>query len=438
MKKLLRRVFSSIVILLIMGIIAAIFIQLPLRQHIWNAGLLTQTPSAHYTSPIIVAHSTQQNENNTSPTESHTPTVTPSVSTHSGAISKGSASGTLSGTSSGPTNTTIPSTIPHAVGAHLVNAQGQPLVLHGAQIESSFINPTSWFSGNMPTTLFTETLFITMAQGWNMNAVRLPLSNWIYARDSINYVNQLDVVVQRANAAGLYVILDLHDNAKSGSPYGTNVPFPKTEDITFWRTIAGHFQSNPMVMFDVFNEPQSNGWQAWLHGGGTVDGATIVGMQDLVNAIRSVGARQIVIVEPGLGAVWYGITGYLINDANVMYSLHIYSGIASSAQSLDNAWSSLLNHYPIFYGEWGAIVNTYTPVQCGTIPHAQADQIVTNFLNYMASRNANWTAWEFTPYHLIQDYTTFTPTTLDIPWTCGDTTSHAGMGTIVRNFLTGK
>jgi len=271
-----------------------------------------------------------------------------------------------------------------------------------------------------------------------MNVVRLPLSNWIYARDPINYVNQLDVVVQRANAAGLYVILDLHDNAKSGSPYGANVPYPKAEDVTFWHAIAAHFQSNPMVMFDVFNEPQSNGWQAWLHGGGTLDGATIVGMQDLVNVVRSVGARQIVIVEPGLGAVWYGISGYMINDSNIMYSLHIYSGIASSAQSLDNAWSSLLNHYPIYYGEWGAIVNTYTPVQCSTLPHTQADQIVTNFMNYMASRNANWTAWEFTPYHLIQDYTTFTPTTLDIPWTCGDTTSHAGMGTLVRNFLTQK
>jgi hypothetical protein len=60
---------------------------------------------------------------------------------------------------------------------------------------------------------------------------------------------------------------------------------------------------------------------------------------------------------------------------------------------------------------------------------------VNAFLNYMASRNASWTAWEFTPYHLIQDYSTFTPTTLDMPWTCGDINSRAGMGTLVKQFL---
>ena len=37
--------------------------------------------------------------------------------------------------------------------------------------------------------------------------------------------------------------------------------------------------------------------------------------------------------------------------------------------------------------------------------------------------------------HIIQDYTDFTPTTLDIPWCCGDQSSHAGMGSIVKQFL---
>jgi hypothetical protein len=58
------------------------------------------------------------------------------------------------------------------------------------------------------------------------------------------------------------------------------------------------------------------------------------------------------------------------------------------------------------------------------------------FLNYMAMRHANWTAWSFTPNHLILDFNSFTPTTLDIPWTCGDSTSKAGMGTLVKQFLT--
>lgn len=438
MKKLLRRRLVYIIILIAICTNAIIFKLLPQYQSAWNSGSNTPVPSIQQKSFMISSQSMGQQGKNTPSTTSNTATATPTAVAQPIADPGSTSSGAIPSASTSLANMTIPPNIPHAVGAQLVDALGHPLILRGAHIESSFIHPADWFSGILPTSTLTSTLFSTMAQGWNMNVVRLPLSNWIYAQDPVNFVSQLDVVVQRANAAGLYVILDLHDNAKSGSPYGANVPFPKTEDVTFWHAIAAHFQSNPMVMFDVFNEPQSNGWQAWLHGGGTYDNATIVGMQDLVNAVRSVGAKQVVIVEPGLGAVWYGISGYLINDPNIMYSMHIYSGIASSAQALDNTWSSILNHYPVFYGEWGAIVNTYTPVQCSTIPPAQADQIVNNFMTYMASRNISWTAWEFTPYHLIQNDTTFTPTTLDIPWTCGDTTSHAGMGTLVKNFLTGQ
>jgi hypothetical protein len=54
----------------------------------------------------------------------------------------------------------------------------------------------------------------------------------------------------------------------------------------------------------------------------------------------------------------------------------------------------------------------------------------------MDSRHANWSAWDFSPPHLIQDYTTFTPTSLDVPWTCGDTNVVAGMGQIVKQHLT--
>src|SRR5260221_14787473 len=71
-----------------------------------------------------------------------------------------------------------------------------------------------------------------------------------------DYMSKLDQVVQEANAAGLFVVFDLHDTVQSGSPYGTAATLPKTEDIPFWKAIASHYKDNPMVMFDVFNEPK--------------------------------------------------------------------------------------------------------------------------------------------------------------------------------------
>jgi aryl-phospho-beta-D-glucosidase BglC (GH1 family) len=107
-----------------------------------------------------------------------------------------------------------------------------------------------------------------MSQNWHMNAVRIPLSNWIYSADPTNYLKMVDQVVQEANAAGLYTILNLHDDAPSGSPYGTGVDTPKPESIAFWKVFAAHYASNPMVLFDAFNEPMYPDGPTWLNGGG--------------------------------------------------------------------------------------------------------------------------------------------------------------------------
>jgi aryl-phospho-beta-D-glucosidase BglC (GH1 family) len=343
--------------------------------------------------------------------------------------------------------TPVATGMPYVLGTQIIDATGHPLILHGAQIESPFNYIKGWEAGQNPAKVLNPAVFQAMAQDWKMNALRLPLSNWIYGLNPATYLGRLDPIVQEANSAGLYVILDLHDDGQSGSPYGDNVNLPKAESVVFWKAIAVHYKDNPMIMFDVFNEPKATNWQTWLHGGGTQNGATIAGFQDLVDAIRSAGAKQIIVVEPGSAgggspkdAGWATIGNNTVNDPNIVYSLHVYSGIVDTPQQEDTKWGPILNHHPIYYGEWALLSNGYGQVgvaHCQNIPHAQADQIVDAFLSYMNSRHANWTAWEFTPYHLIQNYTSFTPTTLDMPWICGDVNSHAGMGVLVKLFLTG-
>src|SRR5437870_5403432 len=78
----------------------------------------------------------------------------------------------------------------------------------------------------------------------------------------------------RPSKADLYVILNLHDDLKSGSPYGTGAAVPKPETVDFWKTISAHYASNTMVMFELFNEPQYPDANTWLNGGGTVTGST--------------------------------------------------------------------------------------------------------------------------------------------------------------------
>src|SRR5437763_13218670 len=233
--------------------------------------------------------------------------------------------GTANATPTAPASATG---MPRAHGTQLVDAAGYPFVLRGAQIESPFNYIKRWDSGEDPSLLLNSKTFNAM-HDWHMDAMRLPLSNWIYAKDSANYMNKLDQVVQQANAAGLFIVFDLHDDDKAGSPYGKNATYPKVEDLNFWKAIATHYKDNPMVMFDVFNEPKIPNWDAWLHG---VSGTKELGFQDLVNGIRSVGAKQAIVVEPGSsgggaaeGGGWTSFPAdHAINDPNIMYSEHVY------------------------------------------------------------------------------------------------------------------
>ena len=146
--------------------------------------------------------------------------------------------------------------MPYVRGSQIIDGSGHSFILRGAQIESPFNYIKNWESGKRPSVMLNSTVFNVMVHDWKMNILRLPISNWIYAKDTTNYMSQLDQVVQEANTAGLYVVLDLHDNVKSGSPYGDTADMPKAENIPFWQAIATHYKTNPMVMFDVYNEPK--------------------------------------------------------------------------------------------------------------------------------------------------------------------------------------
>jgi len=192
----------------------------------------------------------------------------------------------------------------------------------------------------------------------------------------------------------------------------------------------------------TFNEPQYPDANTWLNGGGTVTGSTgksttIVGMQALVDAIRSTGAPQIIII----GGVATAITGtQFIQDPTIIYTRHVYQQVATGNPTVwDALWGPLKGNYPLDFSEWALLPNTNLASRCKGVTMANADQVVTNFMNYMDQNNISWMAWQFDTYDLIQDHTNFTPTRLDDPanpWVCPSPKSTAGMGAILLQHLT--
>ena len=63
----------------------------------------------------------------------------------------------------------------------------------------------------------------------------------------------------------------------------------------FWRSVARTFRRDAAVVFDLYNEPHEITWGCWRDGCTMPAGWRAAGMQALVDAVRSTGARQPVI-----------------------------------------------------------------------------------------------------------------------------------------------
>lgn len=169
---------------------------------------------------------------------------------------------------------------------------------------------------------------------WHVTAVRIPLNEecWlgINGRPSNaqrpvpplttdGYRQAVQQYVAALGARGIYAILDLHWTG--AFPHGADGqrPMPRAFSEVFWREVATTFKDNRAVVFDLFNEPYSPAevnapgypvtWRCWRDGGCNLPSSNdqteppdtvflyqAAGMQALVNAVRSTGARQPILL----------------------------------------------------------------------------------------------------------------------------------------------
>jgi endoglucanase len=211
----------------------------------------------------------------------------------------------------------------HVCDGQLVNGSGQAVQLRGVNItgtEDACAQDAgfSWGSNNNQAEINTS---VAALLSWDINAVRVPLNEdcWLgingvpAAYSGANYQNNVMAWVTALNNAGIYTILDLHA-AGSGSADGTypnNWPMADADhSITFWSQVASAYKSDPAVLYDLYNEPfigksnpTTSSWSCWLNGcSDQADAPTsasdynMAGMQQLLNAVRSTGANQPVMV----------------------------------------------------------------------------------------------------------------------------------------------
>ncbi|HET7247946.1 MAG TPA: cellulase family glycosylhydrolase [Streptosporangiaceae bacterium] len=208
----------------------------------------------------------------------------------------------------------------HVSGNKLVSPAGAQVVLHGVDrsgTEYACVQGNGIFDGP------SDQASISAMKAWGVNAVRVPLNEACWNAESYvnpayagaNYQNAIKAYVSLLNSNGMVAILDLHwtDGAYTGPSAGCSSaqavcqkPMPDAaQAIPFWTSVAQAFKGNNAVVFDLFNEPYASratgsatsGWQCWL-GGGTCAGISyqVAGMQSLVNAVRSTGAANVIVL----------------------------------------------------------------------------------------------------------------------------------------------
>ena len=317
------------------------------------------------------------------PTTAATSSVTVTAKDGTGASGAASFSFVI-GTGTG--GTTAPQL--HVSGNKLLDANGNTVILRGINrsgTEYSCVQGKGIFDGEV------DQAAITAMKSWKVNAVRVPLNEACWNAESYvnssfsgaNYINGIKSFVSLLNSNGLDVILDLHwtdgdytGNANAASTCVSNggpeneafcqKPMPDAaQAIPFWTSVANTFKGNNSVLFDLFNEPfvdqaagATAGWTCWLNGG-TCSGITyqVAGMQAMVNAVRSTGATNVLLLG---GVTWSNDMTQLIAheptdpQKNLAVSWHSYNFNACSNQS---CWTSQVQpvaaQLPIITGEMG-------------------------------------------------------------------------------------
>ena len=235
-----------------------------------------------------------------------------------------------------------------------------------------------------------------LVEEWNVNVVRLAVhsSYWFGRGKNQNprtgiatYRGLVDKVADYLQSRGKYLVLDLHEYRA-----------PKASHAAFWLDAATRYKNHPGVIFGLLNEPHDVSWDIWRNGGVVVEsGSTVgdrtVGMQGLVDAVRSTGAGNLVTA----GGLDWGYThsgvlaGYALDDANLMYESHVYPWKSGWKQ----AFLDVAERYPVLLGEVGA---QDTPMDFETEESfVPPEEWVPDILGVIQDRRLNWTAWCFHP-----------------------------------------
>lgn len=287
---------------------------------------------------------------------------------------------------------------PHALGLrvkgnHLVNSAGVAVQIDGfSHSGSEYACAQGWgiFDGELTNSV------ITTMTSWHPQMVRIPLNEdcWLGINGvkpeygGATYRSAITGVVERLEAHGLYVDLDLHVGAAGNTLPRDQEPMADADHSpAFWTSVASTFKGDRAVAFELFNEPFHITWRCWRDGC-TAHGYRIAGMQDLINAVRSTGAKNVVLVG-GIG--WANnLSGWLAHKptdpAHELVAVnHVYdNGGCETKKCWNGAFAKVARHVPLVTTEFGDL-------ECN-------GAFVDRYMTWADAHHVSYLAWVWNPW----------------------------------------
>jgi hypothetical protein len=326
---------------------------------------------------------------------------------------------------------------PHAVSTAGLSVQGNQLYADG----SPFVGRGVQIVGLVAPKAYLWGKYIAAGQHFGLpelqaaaadhaNLVRFQVSE--YGLDPANpeysaaYVSQVESGIEMARSLGMYAMVSLQSEPPAGqAASGHRCPLPDAGALTDWNELAAMFKGDPGVIFELYNEPgvpaTATGWSQWLNGGPIVYGSQIgdscnaVGMQSLIDQIRTDGADNVIVV-PALGGET-NLAGMpaLTDPANpadpqLAYGIH-YPNLPIGVTAWDKAFGNFSARAPVIVTEWdGAAI---TP---GCTPGSPSQSV--ELIDYLASKRIGLIGFAFDlPGTIVTGYT-YTPTTYTSAFQC--------------------
>ncbi|MGH9030239.1 MAG: glycoside hydrolase family 5 protein [Acidimicrobiales bacterium] len=245
---------------------------------------------------------------------------------------------------------------------------------------------------------------VSEAKAWGANFVRVPLGEQLWMAGNCDhdptYPDAVDAVVNWITSLGMVALLDLDYTTVGGCEVGAAHDMADAaQSPEFWAQVAARYAGNPLVAFDLFNEPHAISDATWLDGGATKEvyapfqSYRAAGMQQMYYAVRSTGAQNLVFVS---GNNWANtVPGKLVQGRNIVYAAHAYTcpnyppprcstqDANNPAQILEN-FVSLSASVPVVVTEFGW-------------PSASSGTYNANVIDFASAHDWGWSAFAWEP-----------------------------------------